>query len=234
MSIATRLQEVNERIAQAESRAGRALGSVRLLAVSKTFPASAVWEAYNAGQRLFGENRVQEALEKIPQLPADVSWHLIGPLQRNKVRRALEAKVSLIEAVDSLRTAEAISRIAEELDKTAVTLLEVNIDGEPSKHGFSPSNLLAAWEQLVTLPHMQIRGLMCVPAPVEDVKLARPAFAALRKLAEELRTRGPYPLPILSMGMSHDFEVAIEEGATEVRVGSYIFGVRPYPTNNPS
>ena len=207
MGIAIRLQEVRERIAQAEARAGRIPGSVQLLAVTKTFPAAAAQEAYDAGQRHFGENRLQEALEKIPQLPKDVAWHLIGPLQRNKVRKALEADVALIEAVDSLRTAESISRIAGELGKTADVLLEVNIDGEASKHGFSPADLRIEWEQLAVLPHMEIRGLMCIPAPVDDVQRARPAFAALRQLAEELRARGPLLLPVLSMGMSHDFEV---------------------------
>ena len=228
MSIASRLQEVRERIARAEARAGRAPGSVQLLAVSKTFPASFAQEAYDAGQRLFGENRLQEALEKIPQLPEDAVWHIIGPLQRNKVRKALEAGVALIEAVDSLRTAETISRIAGELGRNAAILLEVNIDGEVSKHGFSPADLMAAWGQLSALAHVEIRGLMCIPAPVEDPQLARPAFAALRELAEDLRSRGPFPLPVLSMGMSHDFEEAIEEGATEVRVGSHIFGARAY------
>ncbi len=232
MGIAIRLQEVRERIAQAEARAGRIPGSVQLLAVTKTFPAAAAQEAYDAGQRHFGENRLQEALEKIPQLPKDVAWHLIGPLQRNKVRKALEADVALIEAVDSLRTAESISRIAGELGKTADVLLEVNIDGEASKHGFSPADLRIEWEQLAVLPHMEIRGLMCIPAPVDDVQRARPAFAALRQLAEELRARGPLLLPVLSMGMSHDFEVAVEEGSTEVRVGSFIFGTRFYPSHS--
>ena len=230
MEIVARLQEVRERIAQAETRAGRKPGGVQLLAVSKTFPASAVREAYHAGQRLFGENRLQEALEKMPQLPSDASWHLIGPLQRNKIRKAVESGVSLIEAVDSLRTAETISRIAGESNKTVSLLLEVNIDGEGSKHGFAPADLYAAWEQLMALPHLEIRGLMCIPAPVSDAQQARPSFAALRELAERLRVRGGLPMPVLSMGMSHDYEVAVEEGATEVRVGSFIFGDRTYPT----
>lgn len=230
MSIASRLREVRTRIAQAERRAGRTAGSVQLLAVSKTFPAAAAQQAYDAGQRLFGENRLQEALGKMPQLPADAVWHIIGPLQRNKVRKALEAGVKLIEAVESLRTAEAISRISGELGKETGVLLEVNIDNELSKHGFSPQELRAEWAQLAALPHLEIRGLMCIPAPTEEPQQSRPAFASLRLLAEELRVRGPYSLPILSMGMSHDFEVAIEEGSTEVRVGSLIFGERCYPT----
>ena len=227
MSIATQLESIRARIAAAEQRAGRAPGSVELLAVSKTFPAQDVAEAYAAGQRLFGENRLQEAVEKIPALPADCAWHLIGPLQRNTVRKALEqGGLSLIHAVDSLRLAEALSRIAGELGRTAPLLLEVNIDGEESKHGFSPAELRDTWAALTALPHLDIQGLMCIPAPVERAEEARPAFAALRSLAEELRARGPLPLPTLSMGMSHDFEIAIEEGATIVRVGSAIFGRR--------
>ena len=226
MSIATQLESIRARIAAAEARAGRAPGSATLLAVSKTFPAQDVAEAYAAGQRLFGENRLQEAMEKMPALPADCAWHLIGPLQRNKVRKALEQGFSLIQAVDSLKLAQAISRIAGELGKTASILLEVNIDGETSKHGFAPQELRELWAELTELPHLRIEGLMCIPAPVEQAEAARPAFAALRRLAEELRARGPLPLPTLSMGMSHDFEIAIEEGATLVRVGSAIFGRR--------
>ena len=226
MSIPTQLESIRERVAAAEARAGRAPGSVTLLAVSKTFPAQDVAAAYAAGQRCFGENRLQEAMEKIPARPADCEWHLIGPLQRNKVRKALEQRLALIQAVDSAKLAEAVSRIAGELGRTADILLEVNIDGEESKHGFSAEALREQWAALVALPHIRIQGLMCIPAPVERPEDARPAFAALRALAEELRARGPLPLPTLSMGMSHDFEVAIEEGATLVRVGSAIFGRR--------
>lgn len=226
MSIATQLESIRARITAAEQRAARAPGSVTLLAVSKTFPAQDVAEAYAAGQRFFGENRLQEAMEKMPALPPDCVWHLIGPLQRNKVRKALEQGLALIQAVDSLKLAQAISRIAAELGRTAAILLEVNIDAEPSKHGFAPQELRELWDELVALPSLDIQGLMCIPAPVDQPQEARPAFAALRHLAEELRARGPLPLPTLSMGMSHDFEIAVEEGATLVRVGSAIFGHR--------
>ena len=226
MSIASQLEEVRAQISAAEARAGRPQGSVQLLAVSKTFPAADVAQAYAAGQRLFGENRLQEAQEKKPALPGDCAWHLIGPLQRNKVRKALELGVALIEAVDSLKLAQSISRIAGELERTADILLEVNIDAEASKHGFAPDELRREWDELVALPHLRIQGLMCIPAPVDTPEGARPAFAALRGLAEELRARGPLPLPTLSMGMSHDYPIAIEEGATLVRVGSAIFGRR--------
>lgn len=228
MYIEDQLAEIREKIAAAEQKAGRPAGSVALLAVSKTFPVSDMMHAYADGQRLFGENRLQEAMEKMPAMPADCEWHLIGPLQRNKVRKALERNFALIEAVDSRKLAEAISRIAGELGKTARILLEVNVDGEESKHGFTPKELQEEWAVLTALPHVEIRGLMCIPAPTETPEGARHAFAALRSLAETLRARGPLALPELSMGMSHDYAVAVEEGATIVRVGSAIFGKRDY------
>lgn len=228
MYIEDQLAEIREKIAAAEKKAGREAGSVALLAVSKTFPVSDIMHAYEDGQRLFGENRLQEAMEKMPTMPADCEWHLIGPLQRNKVRKALEQGFTLIEAVDSRKLAEAISRIAGELGVTARILIEVNVDGEESKHGFTPTGLQEEWAALTALPHLEIRGLMCIPAPTESPEGARPAFAALRTLAETLRARGPLPLPELSMGMSHDYAVAVEEGATIVRVGSAIFGKRVY------
>lgn len=233
MYIQDQLEEIRAAIAAAAARTGRSADSVTLLAVSKTFPVSDIMHAYADGQRIFGENRLQEAMEKIPQMPQDCEWHLIGPLQRNKVRKALEQGFALIQAVDSLKLAATISRIAGEIGTTARILLEVNIDGEESKHGFTPESLCAEWDTLTALPGLDIRGLMCIPAPVEDPQDARPAFAALRQLAEQLRERGSLPLPELSMGMSHDFEVAVEEGATIVRVGSAIFGKRDYGSTTP-
>ncbi len=228
MYIQDQLGEIRNAIAGAAARTGRTAESITLLAVSKTFPVSDIMQAYADGQRIFGENRLQEAMEKMPQMPQDCEWHLIGPLQRNKVRKALEQGFALIQAVDSMKLAATISRIAGELGITARILLEVNIDGEASKHGFTPQQLEEEWEALTELPGLDIRGLMCIPAPVDDPQDARPAFAALRTLVEKLRKRGPLPLPELSMGMSHDFEVAVEEGATIVRVGSAIFGKRDY------
>lgn len=228
MYIQDQLGEIRANIAAAERRAGRPAGSTTLLAVSKTFPVGDIMQAYADGQRLFGENRLQEAMEKMPLMPEDCVWHLIGPLQRNKVRKALEQGFALIEAVDSPKLAEAVSRIAIETGCTARILLEVNVDGEESKHGFTPQGLKDAWETLVALPGLDIQGLMCIPAPTADPGGARPAFRSLRALRDELRTRGPLPLPELSMGMSHDYAVAVEEGATIVRVGSALFGKRTY------
>lgn len=230
MYIQNQLAEIRNGIAAAEQRAGRPAGSVTLLAVSKTFPVGDIMQAYADGQRLFGENRLQEAMEKVPQMPQDCRWHIIGPLQRNKVRKALELGVELLEAIDSLKLAAAVSRIAGELGITAAILLEVNVDGEESKHGFTPDELQAQWDELTALPHLDIRGLMCIPAPTEDPEGVRPAFRALRSLAEQLRSRGPLPLPELSMGMSHDYAIAVEEGSTIVRIGSAIFGKRDYGT----
>ena len=165
MYIQDQHREIRAAIAEAVARAGRAAGSVSLLVVSKSFPAEDVRQAYDDGQRLFGENRLQEAMEKMPALPSDCRWHLIGPLQRNKVRKALEQGLELIEAVDSLGLAETISRIAGEPGCTARILLEVNIDVEPTKHGFRPEELAELWPQLTALPSLEIRGLMCIPAP---------------------------------------------------------------------
>lgn len=228
MYIQDQLEEIRANIAAAERRAGRPAGSTTLLAVSKTFPVGDIMQAYADGQRLFGENRLQEAMEKMPLMPEDCVWHLIGPLQRNKVRKALEQGFALIEAVDSPKLAETVSRIALETGCTAHILLEVNVDGEESKHGFTPQGLKDAWKSLVALPGLDIQGLMCIPAPTADPEGARPAFRSLRTLREELRALGPLPLPELSMGMSHDYAVAVEEGATIVRVGSAIFGKRTY------
>lgn len=227
--IKEQLQEIRRSIAEAEIRAGRPEGSVSLLAVSKTFPVCDMMCAYENGQRLFGENKLQEAQDKIPRMPTDCRWHLIGPLQRNKVRKALELPFVLIEAVESLRLAESISRIAGEMGRHASILLEVNIDGEPSKHGFTPPELESCWNVLLSLPCLDIRGLMCIPAPADSPEKARPAFRALRELRDRLRDRCELPLPELSMGMSSDYLVAVEEGATIVRVGSAIFGRRSYP-----
>lgn len=212
-------------MAAAAARAGRAADAVELVAVSKTQPPEALREAFAAGQVLFGENRVQEILAKQPLLPSALRWHLIGPLQSNKVRKVLP-RVEMIESVHSLDIARDINRIAAELGLHPRVLLEVNVAAESSKHGFSAGILKAQLEELYALDRLYIQGLMCIPPPAADPGKSRPYFAGLRALREELETLGGAPLPELSMGMSHDFEVAIEEGATLVRVGSALFGAR--------
>lgn len=198
-----------------------------LVAVSKTWPAEYVQEAYDAGQRIFGENKVQEILEKAPVLPQDVEWHLIGHLQKNKIRKVIP-HCAMIHSVDSLALAGQISRIAGELEMVSPVLLQVNISDDEAKFGFSSDALREAFGELKNLPHLQIEGLMTVPKFDPDPEQVRPAFAALRDLRDELSREHELPLPHLSMGMSHDAKVAVEEGATLVRVGSSIFGQRNY------
>ena len=220
-TIASRLADIRAQIAAAARAAGRDPDSVQLCAVSKTFPVAAVEEALTAGQTLFGENRVQEALDKIPLVPPPARWHLIGHLQSNKVRRILPL-VEMIHSVDSVELARDISRIALELGLRRAVLLQVNVASDDAKFGFTVAGVRAALPELLTLPGMEIRGLMTIP-PLEGDP--RPHFAALRRLRDELATPA-HPLPELSMGMSGDFAAAIAEGATIVRVGGAIFGGR--------
>lgn len=223
--IAARLEQIRERITAACARVGRDSKSVELVAVSKTKPAELIQEAVDAGQSLFGENRVQEVLLKKPLLPARLRWHLIGPLQSNKVRKILPL-VEMIEAVDSLDIARDINRIAAELGLHPKVLLEINVATESSKHGFSADRIRSQLEELYALDRLYIQGLMCIPPFDPSPEASRKYFIQLRMLKEELEKLGGAPLPVLSMGMSHDFETAIEEGATLVRVGTAIFGGR--------
>lgn len=225
MSIAGNLQRVRERLAEAERAAGRAQGTVRLVAVSKTWPASAVAEAAAAGQRDFGENRVQELEEKVPEGDSSWQWHLIGPLQKNKVRKALPL-CTMIHSIDSLSLAERVDRIAGELGLRSRILLQVNVGEEDSKSGFSSGSARAALTGVLGLPHLEVVGLMTVPPFDPDPERVRPFFVELRELRDRLEVDAGCSLPELSMGMSHDFEVAVAEGATIVRVGSSIFGER--------
>lgn len=227
MSIAKNLERIEQRIRKAEQQANRREGSVRLIAVSKTFPAEDAWECYQAGQRLFGENKVQEALTKIPVLPEDTQWHLIGPLQRNKVRKII-GRAALIHTVDSLKLAEYMDSVAKEIGIVQKILLEVHVGGEESKFGFNRDELETEWPSLCNLNHLDIQGLMCIPPSVENPNEARPYFRQLRELKDKLNSADLRQLHELSMGMSHDFEAAIEEGATFVRVGTAIFGNRDY------
>ncbi len=220
LTVAHRVEEVRQRIAAACLRAGRSPQEVTIVAVSKGFPPQAIREAWQAGIRHFGENRVQEAAAKLPQV-ADlpITWHMVGHLQTNKVKKAL-ALFHTIDSVDSLPLAQEISRRAQ---GTVPILLEVNVAREASKFGFSPEELLQAAEQVAALPHLEVRGLMTVAPIVSDPEEVRPIFRRLRELARALG------LKELSMGMSDDFQVAVEEGATMVRLGRAIFGPRPTP-----
>lgn len=216
---------VKSKIAEAARRSGRKADAVELIAVSKTFPVESIREAYEAGQRVFGENRPQEMLAKQPLLPADVQWHLIGPLQSNKVRKVLPV-VAAIHSVASVDIARVMHRISGELQLTAKIFLEVNVAGETSKFGFAPSELESALEAVLALDRLEIQGLMCVPPFVDEPEDSRKHFVDLREQRDHLESRLGIKLPYLSMGMSGDYTVAVEEGATHVRVGSAIFGHR--------
>lgn len=225
--IAENLAEIRSLIAAACLRAGRDSSSVELIAVSKTFTADAVREAFNAGQMLFGESRLQEAEPKIDLLPAALHWHFIGRVQRNKVRKILPL-FEVIHAMDSLRLAQYMDEVSKELGVFPKVFLQVNVGGESSKGGFEPEELRSEMERLLSLERLEILGLMCIPPIGAGAESARQWFVALRELRDDLQREFGVPLPCLSMGMSGDFEVAIEEGATHVRVGSAIFGKRAY------
>jgi len=223
--ICDHLKEIHRRMEAASRRAGRNPSETALVAVSKTQPAEAVREAFEAGQAIFGENRVQEMLAKGPLLPSAVRWHLIGHLQKNKIRKVLPV-TELIHSVDTLELAEEIDRIAGECGLFPRILLEVNVSGEATKFGFNPEKARSQMEALLALPRVQVEGLMTIAPYADEAEKARPVFAGLRELRDELARVFGAPLTTLSMGMSGDFEVAIEEGATLVRVGSAIFGER--------
>jgi PLP dependent protein len=227
MSIAANLQKIHARIAAACRRAGRDPASVRLVAVSKTKPASAIEAAVAAGQTLFGESYVQEFAAKAETICLPVEWHFIGALQSNKVKY-LRGKVALIHSVDRFSLAAEISRQWQKLGRPADILLQVNLGGEATKSGTDAADLLELARQICALPGLRVRGLMTLPPWEEDPEAVRPHFRRLRQLAEALAGYGLPNLEMreLSMGMSHDFEVAIEEGATLVRVGTAIFGER--------
>jgi pyridoxal phosphate enzyme (YggS family) len=224
-SIAENLETVRAVIAEAERRSGRLAGSVELIAVSKAHPPEVVRQAMGAGQLLFGENRVQEAKPKMAGLPAKLRWHLIGHLQTNKIRQALPL-FEMIHGVDSAELLAEIQRIAGELGLFPRVLLQVNVAGESSKFGFSPQRLLSEVEQISRADRVQVEGLMTIPPPVPNAEDSRRYFVQLRGLRDRLEREFRFPLPHLSMGMSSDYRVAVEEGATYVRVGTAIFGER--------
>ena len=225
MNFAENLDSIQKRIAAASVRAGRDPNSVTLLAVSKSHPPESIQTAVACGQIFFGENKVQEAKAKIPLSPSKARWHFIGHLQSNKVRDAVEL-FEMIQGVDSLAIAQEISKRANQASKTMPILLEVNVAGEGSKFGYQPEQLLAELAQLSALPRIEIHGLMAIPPYSTVAEKSRTDFQRLRELKEQAENILGYPLPQLSMGMSSDFEIAIEEGATIVRIGTALFGER--------
>jgi hypothetical protein len=225
-SIPANVAVVRERIEKAATRAGRRADEVTLVAVSKTIPAERIQEAYSAGVRHFGESRTQEWETKAPLLAGlDATWHLVGHLQRNKAARALTL-FHVIDSLDTLPLAEKLERGATDGRRLPV-LIEVRLDAKGKKAGCDPEELPRLAEGLLLMPHLELRGLMTVPPLVKSIEEARPYFRQLRELRDSLAAEVKLPLPELSMGMSRDFEIAIEEGATQVRVGTAVFGERP-------
>jgi PLP dependent protein len=228
LNVVENVERVQERIHRACQRSGRAVKDVRLIAVSKAKPAEAIRQAYAAGLREFGENRVQEAAGKRKELEdLDAVWHLIGHLQSNKAKQACRI-FDWVHSVDSLHLAEKIDREAEALGRKMPVLIEVHLGEEPGKFGVEEDELVRLAEQVGTLPSVELQGLMTLPPFFEEPQDVRPFFRHLRELAERIETRKLPGVSMreLSMGMSHDFEIAIEEGATIVRVGTAIFGER--------
>ncbi|MBR4608257.1 MAG: YggS family pyridoxal phosphate-dependent enzyme [Lachnospiraceae bacterium] len=221
--------KVRNKISAACQRAGRAENTVTLIAVSKTKPLEDLKEAYAAGARDFGENKVQELVDKMPNMPGDVRWHMIGHLQRNKVKYIV-GKVYMIHGVDSLRLAEEISHEAVKQGVRVKILMEVNVAGEESKFGISPKEAPTLAEQISKLPGISLEGLMTIAPYVTDSEENREIFAKLRQLAVDISRKNidNVTMNVLSMGMTGDYEVAVEEGATYVRVGTGIFGERNY------
>jgi pyridoxal phosphate enzyme (YggS family) len=219
------LESVLGGVKNAELRAGRVVGSVRLIAVSKAHPPESVRALREAGQRDFGENRVQEGRAKAELVGGGICWHFLGHLQRNKVRMALGV-FEWIHGVDSLEIARDIDRIAGEEGCRPKVLLEVNLAGEATKFGFRPEGLDSVFNEVLGLERLEVHGLMIIPPPVPEPEMARGYFAGLRALRDRLEGKFGVRLPELSMGMSGDYEVAIEEGATMVRVGTALFGER--------
>ncbi len=227
-SIAERIGRVRARLAAACARAGRDPSTVQIVAVSKNHPPESVEAAAAAGLTVFGENRVQEAAAKIPQCSSRLEWHLVGHLQSNKARPAV-LLFHAIHSVDSPDLLRRLDRIAGEEGRRLRLLLEVNVSGESSKFGLKPEALTDTLRIAESLPRVEIVGLMTMPPISEDPERARMFFRALRELRDRTRAETGFELPELSMGMSHDFEVAVEEGATMVRIGTDIFGPRPRP-----
>jgi len=219
------LLRVRDRVAAAAGRSGRPGADVELIAVSKTHPVEVIREVARTPHQLFGESRVQEILAKAPELPSSLRWHFIGHLQKNKIRKLLPW-IEAIHSVDSLALAEDVDRIAAEDGRRPDVYLQVNVADDAAKFGFTRESVRRDLEALLSLARVNVIGLMTIPAVVDEPEKNRRCFAALRALRDELQLASGVPLPGLSMGMSEDFEIAIEEGATIVRVGSAIFGRR--------
>ena len=227
--LADNLELVHKNIREACTSAGRSADEVTLIAVSKTKPVELLMEAYDAGERVFGENKVQEIMDKYDRMPSDVKWHMIGHLQRNKVKYIID-KVAMIHSVDSLRLAQTIEQEAAKKDICIPILVEVNVAEEESKFGFHMNEVIPFLEEVSGFSHLKVMGLMTIAPFVDDPEENRDIFRKLKKLSVDIKTKNinNITMSVLSMGMTGDYQVAIEEGATMVRVGTGIFGARNY------
>ena len=226
-AIASNLQAVKARIAEAARAAGRLPESIQLLAVSKTWPLACVLEATEAGQRAFAENYVQEGVDKaIATVDRQIDWHFIGPLQSNKTRQVVE-HFAWVHSIERLKIAERLSIQRPATLPPLQVCVQINVSGEASKSGCAPDDALALCQAVAALPNLQLRGLMAIPEPTDDIAAQHSPFRQLREIYEHIRAAG-LPLDTLSMGMSHDLEAAVAEGATIVRIGTAIFGERNY------
>lgn len=229
--LAENLQQVNANIKKACAAVERAPSEITLVAVSKTKPVSMLQEAYDAGARVFGENKVQEIMDKYDQLPSDIQWHMIGHLQRNKVKYIID-KVAMIHSVDSLRLAQTIEQEAAKKELVMPILLEVNVAEEDTKFGLKVEEVLPLLEQISSFSHIQVKGLMTIAPFVENPEENREVFRTLKKLSVDISAKNinNVTMSVLSMGMTGDYQVAVQEGSTMVRVGTGIFGERNYAT----
>lgn len=227
--LADNLELIHKNIREACTSAGRSADEVTLIAVSKTKPVELLMEAYDAGERVFGENKVQEIMDKYDRMPSDVKWHMIGHLQRNKVKYIID-KVAMIHSVDSLRLAQTIEQEAAKKDICIPVLVEVNVAEEESKFGFHMNEVIPFLEEVSGFSHLKVMGLMTIAPFVDDPEENRDIFRKLKKLSVDIETKNinNITMSVLSMGMTGDYQVAIEEGATMVRVGTGIFGARNY------
>lgn len=230
--VAENLAQVQKNIEESCGNVNRDPGEVTLIAVSKTKPVEMLREAYDAGARVFGENKVQEIVDKYDHMPSDVKWHMIGHLQRNKVKYIVD-KVAMIHSVDSFRLAETIEKEAAKKNVTVPILIEVNVAQEESKYGLKPEEVLPFIEEIADFSHIQIKGLMTIAPYVENAEENRRYFSKLKQLSVDIMHKNidNIKMNTLSMGMTGDYEVAVEEGATFVRVGTGIFGERDYTKN---
>ena len=227
--VAENLVQVQKNIEESCGNVNRDPGEVTLIAVSKTKPVEMLREAYDAGARVFGENKVQEIVDKYDHMPSDVKWHMIGHLQRNKVKYIVD-KVAMIHSVDSFRLAETIEKEAAKKNVTVPILIEVNVAQEESKYGLKPEEVLPFIEEIADFSHIQIKGLMTIAPYVENAEENREIFRELKKLSVDIAAKNinNVTMSVLSMGMTGDYMVAVQEGATMVRVGTGIFGARNY------